>query len=732
MSDIRSTTYFDMSDLPCEFNFTYFNIPSDEFFSENSLIIKELSMLVCEHNFNMLGSGWVKVYPGMKAQGLEGYKYSFEERIFDRNKWLQSHLSANNFKKSQEKNDLIDTSFKPIDWQVDFKSGYRWDENIWHKDIQYGHIPGADIKVPWELGRMQYLPYLAHASACSLRGYEGFLNPSDYYKEFKNQILCFISSNPPRFGVQWMTAMDASLRAVSWLATYDMFCGMGFSEDKIFKKELLSSLYDHLKYIADYLEWSGGMRGNHYFFNICGLLFLSAYLTTTELTTTTLAFSLQEFINELNYQFLDDGGNFEASLPYHLFVYEAVLWCLYIISKLPEEKTLSLVDYNPKKWIGKRQLLPAEKQKFEVDLQTKRIILPKETIERLNSIAHFTDSIIIDGSNTAQIGDNDGGVFLKLHIPYMFCERKYLSEFLNLKQNNPANESGKFISENLTDKGYLVELSKIFKGTSISKYSNLSSLVLPTENNNFLIKNKDKKQLRTTSQLQVELSEFPDFGLYVYDSHYYKAFVRCGNIGQKGKGGHSHNDQLSISLYCGSKPVFVDPGTYLYTPIYEKRNLFRSVNMHNTLNYNNIEPNPWNNTDKDDLFWIAKDRAKAKAIQTGNNFFTGEHRGFGEIYTRKIEFHLNHISGEDTLEMKGARTLVFRLHPSFEAELDDKNNKVIIKNSSTIIELSFLSSIPRIDNYLYSESYGYIQNAKVIKADTEKNVIKWNIEIISI
>ena len=53
--------------------------------------------------------------------------------------------------------------YEPIDWQVDFKSGYRWSEKTYYKFIKYGHKLGVDIKVPWELSRMQYLIQLALA-----------------------------------------------------------------------------------------------------------------------------------------------------------------------------------------------------------------------------------------------------------------------------------------------------------------------------------------------------------------------------------------------------------------------------------------------------------------------------------------------------------------------------------------------------------------------------------------
>ena len=48
----------------------------------------------------------------------------------------------------------------PIDWQADLKSGEKWNKTFFRK---IGHIPGADIKMPWELGRCQHLLWLGEA-----------------------------------------------------------------------------------------------------------------------------------------------------------------------------------------------------------------------------------------------------------------------------------------------------------------------------------------------------------------------------------------------------------------------------------------------------------------------------------------------------------------------------------------------------------------------------------------
>jgi uncharacterized heparinase superfamily protein len=86
-------------------------------------------------------------------------------------------------------------------------------------------------------------------------------------------------------------------------------------------------------------------------------------------------------------------------------------------------------------------------------------------------------------------------------------------------------------------------------------------------------------------------SSFPTAGLYVLQGSRTRAFVRCGDVGQNGNGGHSHNDLLSFELSY-DVPLVVDSGTYVYTSDPEARNLFRSTGAHNTVVVGGAEINP--------------------------------------------------------------------------------------------------------------------------------------------
>jgi hypothetical protein len=58
--------------------------------------------------------------------------------------------------------------------------------------------------------------------------------------------------------------------------------------------------------------------------------------------------------------------------------------------------------------------------------------------------------------------------------------------------------------------------------------------------------------------------------------------VSAGKNGQRGVGGHSHNDKLSFELHVNGEPTLVDPGSPTYTRQPALRNAFRCTAAHNT------------------------------------------------------------------------------------------------------------------------------------------------------
>src|SRR5574341_12026 len=360
------------------------------------------------HRFDLLGSGWLVVEHGMSCPGVEGYHYDSGPAVDadPDGEWLRGRINPANLPEAQRMWRLVDPGYVPIDWGLDFKSGYRWREDTWYKDIQFGHQPGVDIKAPWELARGQHLPMLAWAYAFASQGDDRFHAPKRYLLEFRSQILDFIATNPPRFGANWHTTMEAAIRAANWLAAYGLFRAYGASFDAAFEAEFQRSIVQHGEHIIANLEWSPDWRGNHYLANMAGLMFVAAYLPPSPRVNTWLAFALQELAREILAQFHPDGSNFEASTSYHRLSAEMVVYAVALGMGMPAEKVESIRAYGRSLYRLPRPL-PADSAML-------RLPWSDAHLERIGRMAEFTMHLTKPSGEIAQFGDNDNGRFLKL------------------------------------------------------------------------------------------------------------------------------------------------------------------------------------------------------------------------------------------------------------------------------------------------------------------------------
>jgi hypothetical protein len=104
---------------------------------------------------------------------------------------------------------------------------------------------------------------------------------------------------------------------------------------------------------------------------------------------------------------------------------------------------------------------------------------------------------------------------------------------------------------------------------------------------------KPGKQNKNPLSQNLQLLTYPDVGVYIFKSDRLHLTISAGGNGHHGYGGHSHNDKLSFELNLDLEDIVVDAGTYLYTPLYERRGEFRSVKAHNTIIIDGQEQNNW-------------------------------------------------------------------------------------------------------------------------------------------
>ena len=205
----------------------------------------------------------------------------------------------------------------PIDWHADFKSGYRWDPSVAYLDVPSGHVPGVDIKVPWELSRGQHLPLLAQASWIT--------GEVRYTEELVAQIQDWVLKNPVSFGVNWACPMDVAIRAVNWLWAVGLAADTSAVTNE-FLAALLASLLSHGRHVFENLEIrDDGITTNHYLADLVGLLYLGLCLPESHETKQWRRFALEELTKEMDVQVLSDGVHYESSVSYHRLVTEMFL-----------------------------------------------------------------------------------------------------------------------------------------------------------------------------------------------------------------------------------------------------------------------------------------------------------------------------------------------------------------------------------------------------------------------
>jgi hypothetical protein len=167
----------------------------------------------------------------------------------------------------------------------------------------------------------------------------------------------------------------------------------------------------------------------------------------------------------------------------------------------------------------------------------------------------------------------------------------------------------------------------------------------------------------------VGAAAFPYGGLFILRSRRAHLAIRCGDVGQNGSGGHSHNDMLSFELSLDGVPLIVDSGTFAYTFDVAARNQFRSTRAHNTLVVDGQEVHPIDAHRVFELRRFARPRVGAVDLEGGTLHFTGSHDGYRRlrepvIHTRRFSLMVatDEIHVDDQLAGTGVHHAESFLH----------------------------------------------------------------------
>lgn len=230
--------------------------------------------------------------------------------------------------------------------------------------------------------------------------------------------------------------------------------------------------------------------------------------------------------------------------------------------------------------------------------------------------------------------------------------------------------------------------------------------------------------LEWNSLKNISSKAFSDSGWYIMRNNKDYCIISCGPNGQNGNGGHCHNDKLSFELCIKGEDIIVDPGTYVYTPLPEWRNKFRSTGYHNTVMVDNEEQNRFV---ENNLFSLKNDIKinvnRFTSVKNKDIFLTEVNNYSGiskelknslvfkreilfDKYNCKIKikdcFKVNKIDSYDI-------TRYFHFAPDLKLEVKKKNNKITLKNKNNVSLIldSKINKGGSLKDVYISQSYGH-------------------------
>lgn len=543
-----------------------------EFTDKETLTILEyLCDRYCAHDFDLLGSGWVNY--GFVESEKSFLGYQCRPFVLQRDpgveNWLQKVVRPVDLKTAQKIYRLVSAEYQPIDWQKDGKTGYRWGaDSYYYSPAVWAKEPASDIKVPWELSRLQHIPQMAIAAMLFPDKQERLL------REIQDQCLDFMAQNPIRHGVNWMCVMDVSIRAANLSLALNILKAQKAVLGPEFVDLMMAWLYEICDFIRHHLEWSETLRGNHYLSDVCGLLYGATVLPQSKQRLAWLQFAAEQIQKEILLQFHEDGSNFEGSVPYHRLSLEMSAFSVALLTKL-EKQGLCKVD-------------PA-------------------VANRLWRAGAFCEAMRNPEGDMLQIGDNDSGHFFRLTpVGQFFTAQQALARYETLEQiavpDPYFDEDQNCPDATLAATGGLFDrpMGWMKKECLIERHlvKGIACHALPAECAKPSAPVMPKQKLPALEHhcswqmdfpgesltTGLKLTYWPDFGIYLYRSDRMLLCVNGCSNGQRGHNGHSHNDRLSFELWVDKKPIAVDPGTFVYTASLGWRNYFRGTGCHTVVN----------------------------------------------------------------------------------------------------------------------------------------------------
>ncbi len=556
-----------------------------------------------------------------------------------------------------------------MDWHLDFKSGKRWPLAFYsdvdvigkggrrqeardrtqesgggrreqgERNTEHGtpNIEHADVKVPWEVSRFHQAIWLGKAYWIS--------HSEAHTEKYVSLVNDWIENNPAGYGVNWVTPMEAAIRAMNLIVGFLYFLGSNRLSEE-FVMRFLCSMYEHGVYIRHNLERSL-RNGNHYVSDLVGLVYIGFLLYDTKAGKRWVNFAHRELEKEIMNQVCEDGTDYEKSASYQRLVAE-LLTSAYVLLKL---------------------------NNFNVS---------GDFHDRLEKMVTFLASATMHDGRTPNIGDADDGRVFRMKSEIGFNDHR---DIISLGAALFGRSDLKTVAPNFS------ELALLLLGGG--GFERFSSIQVDEEKRSMIFREGGFAFLKTRK----------DFCSFDF-----------GDIGQKGRGGHGHNDVLSLTI-SGRNQFLVDRGTYCYTCDTKLRNKLRSTYSHNTAVVDGVEQ-----ADFAGLWSVKEDRTFPELLRWNSNdeqdIVEAQHYAYERLvrpvtHGRKLTFnkHQRTYLIEDNFTGDGEHTIELMFHFAPGLKVTGLGKKFIALEGEEYALLKFQHDFT-LEKWEHSPSYGLLQEAQ--------------------
>lgn len=205
-----------------------------------------------------------------------------------------------------------------IGWQTDPRTEYSWGETREAREAT--PPPGSDIKVPWEVSRFYFAPWLAAAG--------GITGDERYLDALTALVEDFAKENPPGRGVNWQSTMEVAIRG----ANITVALATVAARRRAFRQAAADSfraitaplIAGHGDWIRRNLEKGPGPPANHLLVDFAGLALCGWAMAEARAGRRWLAVAGRGLAHQAKVQVDAAGAHVEQSPSYHRLCAEAL------------------------------------------------------------------------------------------------------------------------------------------------------------------------------------------------------------------------------------------------------------------------------------------------------------------------------------------------------------------------------------------------------------------------